>query len=148
MLVKLGIFPKVRGENQKYLKPPPSPQRILLVWNGFAKSRAVPFPRQCSARPTLIRSRDGEHGNRQRQDIAGCSATCFILSNYAKFPCISNLEHLKHGESSLYNSHTSKRGPEGTAQKNLFELGQKVAVGTRRNRYQSDSQNVFPQQTL
>ena len=31
MIVKLGIFPKVRGENKKYLKPPPSFIMFLVI---------------------------------------------------------------------------------------------------------------------
>ena len=41
IFVKIGIFPKVRGENKKYLKPPPSPSLSTMaswVWGVCPKS--------------------------------------------------------------------------------------------------------------
>lgn len=87
---------------------------VGLEWQLAAKARVVPFPHQCCARPTFA------------QDIAGCSAIPFMSNQCITFQCISILEDLKQGESSLYNSPKWKIGVHLDSFKKPLVLDQKV----------------------
>lgn len=87
---------------------------VGLEWQLAAKARVVPFPHQCCARPTFA------------QDIAGCSAIPFMSNQCITFQFISNLEDLKQGESSLYNSPKWKIGVHFDSFKKPLVLNQKV----------------------
>ena len=93
-----------------------SPQRILLVWNGSWQPRRAWYLFHINAAldPPFA------------QDIAGCSAIPFMSTQCITFQCISNLEDLKQGESSLYNSPKWKIGVHLDSFKKPLVLDQKV----------------------